>query len=69
VVSPEILDEYRRVGRELAAGREAVERALDALLAVVAVHAIVGWQAIEIIKPRRFVPPGSYRRGPNDACC
>ena len=41
VVSPEILDEYRRVGTELAAGWAPMERALDALLAVAAVHAIV----------------------------
>ena len=41
VVSPEVLDEYRRVGRELAAGRAAMEQALDSLLALVAVHAIV----------------------------
>jgi putative PIN family toxin of toxin-antitoxin system len=41
VASPDILDEYRRVGVELAAGRETLTQALDALLAMVAVHAIV----------------------------
>lgn len=41
VASPEILDEYRRVGQALAAGREPLVRALDALLAMVAVHATV----------------------------
>lgn len=41
VVSPSILDEYRRVGRELAKGRPALDAALDALLAVIAVHATV----------------------------
>jgi len=41
VVSPEILDEYRRVGQELARGRAPLEQALDALLALIAVHAIV----------------------------
>ncbi len=41
VASPEILEEYRRVGLALAAGREPLVRALDALLAMVAVHALV----------------------------
>ena len=41
VVSPSILDEYRRVGRELAKGRPALDAALDALLAVIVVHATV----------------------------
>jgi putative PIN family toxin of toxin-antitoxin system len=41
VASPEILDEYRRVGQALAAGREPLVRALDTLLAMVAVHATV----------------------------
>jgi putative PIN family toxin of toxin-antitoxin system len=41
VVSPSILDEYRRVGRALAKGRPALDSALDALLAVIAVHATV----------------------------
>lgn len=41
VASPEILEEYRRVGVALAAGREPLVRALDALLAMVAVHATV----------------------------
>ena len=39
VVSPPVLDEYRRVGRELADGRAPLDTALDALLALVAVHA------------------------------
>jgi len=39
VVSPPVLDEYRRVGRELAKGRAPLDAALDALLALVAVHA------------------------------
>ncbi|MBC7671949.1 MAG: putative toxin-antitoxin system toxin component, PIN family [Polaromonas sp.] len=41
VVSPGILSEYRRVGRELAKGRPALDAALDALLALIAVHATV----------------------------
>ena len=41
LVSPSILGEYRRVGRELAKGRPALDAALDALLALVAVHATV----------------------------
>lgn len=41
VVSPEILHEYRRVGLELAKGRAALIAALDALLAIIAVHASV----------------------------
>ena len=41
VASPSILDEYRRVGRELAKGRPALDAALDALLAVIALHATV----------------------------
>lgn len=41
VISPAILDEYRRVGVELAKARPAVLEALDALLAVVTVHAMV----------------------------
>ena len=41
VASPEILDEYRRVGQVLAGDREPLVRALDALLAMVAVHATV----------------------------
>ncbi len=41
VVSPSILSEYRRVGRELAKGRPELDAALDALLAVIAVHATV----------------------------
>ena len=39
VVSPPVLDEYRRVGRELAKGRPPLDAALDALLALLAVHA------------------------------
>ena len=41
VVSPSILSEYRRVGRELAKGRPALDAALNALLALLAVHATV----------------------------
>ena len=41
VVSPTILDEYRRVGRELATGRPVLDGALDTLLALIAVHATV----------------------------
>lgn len=41
MASPEILEEYRRVGLALAAGREPLVRALDALLAMIAVHALV----------------------------
>jgi uncharacterized protein len=41
VVSPEILHEYRRVGLELAKGRATLIAALDALLAIIAVHASV----------------------------
>ena len=41
VVSPGILDEYRRVGRELAKGRPALNAALDALLALIAMHSTV----------------------------
>ena len=41
VVSPPVLDEYRRVGRELAKGRAPLDAALDALMALVAVHATV----------------------------
>ena len=39
VLSPPGLDEYRRVGRELAKGRAPLNAALDALLALVAVRA------------------------------
>ncbi|MEO6445315.1 MAG: putative toxin-antitoxin system toxin component, PIN family [Gemmatimonadaceae bacterium] len=39
ILSPTILDEYRRVGWELAKGREPLMRALDALLATLAVNA------------------------------
>ena len=41
VVSPDILHEYRRVGLELAKGRAPLIETLDALLAIVAVHATV----------------------------
>ena len=41
VVSPPALDEYRRVGRELAKGRPPLDAALDALLALLAVHATI----------------------------
>ena len=41
VVSPPVLDEYQRVGRELANGRPPLDTALDALLALVAVHATI----------------------------
>lgn len=38
VLTPSILDEYHRVGRELAKGREPFVRALDALFATLAVN-------------------------------
>ena len=41
VVSPEILEEYRRVGVELAKGRAELQEVLSALLTLIAVHAIV----------------------------
>ena len=41
VVSPDILHEDRRVGLELAKGRASLIAALDALLAIIAVHAAV----------------------------
>ena len=41
VVAPDILHEYRRVGLELAKGRAPLIAALDALLAIIAVHATV----------------------------
>ncbi len=41
VASPPVLDEYRRVGRELAKGRHPLNEALDALLASLAVHATI----------------------------
>jgi putative PIN family toxin of toxin-antitoxin system len=40
-VSPEILEEYRRVGLELSKGRSELSQALDALLTLIAMHAIV----------------------------
>ena len=39
VISPPILDEYRRVGLELSKGREPLAGALEALLAMITVHA------------------------------
>lgn len=39
VISPPILDEYRRVGLELSKGREPLAGALEALLAMLTVHA------------------------------
>jgi uncharacterized protein len=39
VISPPILDEYRRVGVELAKDRAPLVRVLDALLAMLTVHA------------------------------
>ena len=41
VLSPPVLDEFRRVGREFAKGRAPLDAALDALLALIAVHATV----------------------------
>jgi uncharacterized protein len=41
VVSASILDEYRRVCRELAKGRPSLDASLDTLLALIAVHATV----------------------------
>ena len=41
VTSRAILEEYRRVGRELSTGRVALEQALDALLSVLAVNSMV----------------------------
>ena len=41
VISPEILDEYRRVGQELTKGRPALEEALDALMALLTVNAVL----------------------------
>lgn len=41
VVGPSMLSEYRRVGRELTKGRPALDAALDALLALIAVYAAV----------------------------
>ena len=39
VVSPPILDEYRRVGLELAKGRASLVQAVEALLTLLTVHA------------------------------
>ena len=39
VISPPILDEYRRVGLELAKGRASMVQALDAFLTLFTVHA------------------------------
>jgi len=41
VLSPPILDEYRRVGLELSKGREPLVSALETLLAMLAVHALL----------------------------
>lgn len=41
VISPPILDEYRRVGLELSKGREPLESMLEALLAMLTVHAVL----------------------------
>lgn len=41
VISPPILDEYRRVGFELSKGREPLVSALEALLAMLTVHAVL----------------------------
>lgn len=41
VISPEILEEYRRVGGELSKDREHLEEALESLLAVLAVNATI----------------------------
>jgi putative PIN family toxin of toxin-antitoxin system len=41
VISPDILEEYRRVGRELAKGREELVETLDALMALLTVNAVV----------------------------
>lgn len=39
VVSPPILEEYRRVGRELSKGREPLASTLESMLTMLAVHA------------------------------
>lgn len=41
VISPPILEEYRRVGFELSKGREPLVSALGALLAMLTVHAVL----------------------------
>ncbi len=41
VISPPMLDEYRRVGFELSKGREPLVSALEALLAMLTVHAVL----------------------------
>jgi uncharacterized protein len=41
VISPPILEEYRRVGLALAKGRESIVGALEALLAMLTVHALL----------------------------
>ncbi len=41
VISPPILEEYRRVGFELSKGREPLVSALEALLAMLTVHAVL----------------------------
>ncbi len=41
VISPPILEEYRRVGLELSRGREPLVNTLEALLAMLTVHALM----------------------------
>ena len=41
VISPSILEEYRRVGLELSKGREPLVSALETLLAMLTVHAFI----------------------------
>ena len=41
VISPLILEEYRRVGLELSKGREPLVGALEALLAMLTMHAVL----------------------------
>ena len=41
VISPPILEEYRRVGLELSKGREPLVSMLEALLAMLTVHALL----------------------------
>jgi len=41
IVSPAILEEYRRVGEELSKGCEPLQRALDTLLALLAMTATI----------------------------
>lgn len=41
VISPPILEEYRRVGLELSKGREPLVSALETLLAMLTMHAVI----------------------------